>query len=70
MITMIPMPLLLETDQDGVLTADDCDDNDPSDASFSDDCDQDGFVITDDCDDNDSSLVLSQTMLIVMEQSI
>ena len=41
-----------DADCDGVLTADDCDDNNDADVSLSGDCDQDGVLTADDCDDN------------------
>ena len=57
MIVMMMMRLLLSSandgDCDGILTVDDCDDNDNTDASFSGDCDQDGVATADDCDDSD-----------------
>ena len=44
-------------DCDGVLTADDCNDADSTDALIAGDCDQDGVLTADDCDDVDPSLL-------------
>ena len=45
----------MDNDCDGVLTGDDCDDSDNTDAALSGDCDQDGVVTADDCDDTDTA---------------
>ena len=46
---------MLDSDGDGVLTWEDCNDNDAAIGSKSNDADCDGFVTSDDCDDNDAS---------------
>ena len=45
-----------DADGDGINVADDCDDNDPNDADFVDDCDRDGVLQSVDCDDNNIDL--------------
>lgn len=46
----------VDADKDGVLAADDCDDNDASLGAIADDADCDGTLTKDDCDDNDATL--------------
>ena len=51
---------MLDNDSDGVLTWEDCDDNDPSSGSKTNDADCDGTPTVDDCDDtNPSSTIVS-----------
>ena len=45
-----------DADCDGVVTADDCNDNDNTDAAFSGDCDDDGVATTLDCNDSDAAV--------------
>jgi hypothetical protein len=45
-------------DCDGVLTVDDCDDDDANSTNVADDADCDGAVTADDCDDTDATLNL------------
>ncbi|MEN0066729.1 MAG: lamin tail domain-containing protein [Myxococcota bacterium] len=47
-----PAPVV-DADNDGVPTADDCDDNDEMLGAIADDADCDGILTADDCDDND-----------------
>ena len=44
-----------DQDCDGVMTVDDCDDNDPSSLTRLSDGDYDGIPTADDCNDSDSS---------------
>ena len=59
MIVMIIIPelgpIVNDTDCDGVITEEDCDDNDDSLLSKLQDVDCDGVVAEEDCDDNDAS---------------
>ena len=55
---------MIDSDCDGVLTDEDCDDSDPDDLAEDADCDT---VSTDeDCDDNDSTIGLRSAIKIVM----
>ena len=49
------LALSLDADCDGVVTADDCDDDDGDVLAFADDVDCDGVLTADDCDDNNVS---------------
>ena len=46
-------PDIIEIDEDGIASADDCNDTDFTDAAFSGDCDQDGVTSELGCDDGD-----------------
>lgn len=43
-----------DADQDGRISSEDCDDQNPNDAAWAGDCDQDGVARQDDCDDSDA----------------
>ena len=57
-MTMLQQPSQ-DQDCDGVLTAQDCNDNDPSTAN---DMDIDGVSTTEDCDDSDGEDIVSSTL--------
>ena len=46
----------IDTDGDGINSSDDCDDNNPNDVEFVDDCDRDGVLRSIDCDDSNIDL--------------
>ena len=51
-----PFNSLIDSDSDGILTWNDCDDSEPSIGEKSNDSDCDGVVTSDDCDDNDANI--------------
>ena len=66
MTLIILTTVATDGDCDGVVTIDDCDDNDSNSTTVPTDADCDGVLTEVDCDDNNELLMTSPMMLIVM----
>ena len=53
--TCASFAVMLDSDNDGVLAWNDCNDNDPTQLGQSNDADCDGHITADDCNDNDAN---------------